>query len=73
MNDAGRMNSAEHVSGTGHANGTGGADQSFWRGMLGLILPRGCAGCDKPDDVLCDDCHALFRRHLAMGRPDRKR
>ena len=60
------MNSAEHVSGTGHANGTGGADQSFWRGMLGLILPRGCAGCDKPDDVLCDDCHALFRRHLAM-------
>ena len=66
MNDAGRMNSAEHVSGTGHANGTGGADQSFWRGMLGLILPRGCAGCDKPDDVLCDDCHALFRRHLAM-------
>lgn len=44
----------------------GSAAQSFWQGMLGLILPRGCAGCDKPDDVLCDDCHALFRRHIAM-------
>ena len=44
----------------------GSAAQSFWQGMLGLILPRGCAGCDKPDAVLCDDCHALFRRHIAM-------
>lgn len=27
---------------------------------LDLLLPRGCAGCDKPDAVLCDECRALF-------------
>lgn len=31
-------------------------------GALGLLLPRGCAGCDLPDHVLCDDCRALFGR-----------
>lgn len=23
-----------------------------------VLLPRGCAGCDMPDAVLCDDCRA---------------
>lgn len=25
-----------------------------------LLLPRGCAGCDVPDEVLCPRCMALF-------------
>lgn len=28
--------------------------------VMNLLFPRGCAGCDKPDDVLCDACRALF-------------
>ncbi|WP_055427049.1 ComF family protein [Bifidobacterium aesculapii] len=28
--------------------------------MTNLILPRGCAGCDAPDEVLCPSCAALF-------------
>ena len=28
--------------------------------MTNLILPRGCAGCDAPDEVLCRSCAALF-------------
>ncbi|MBW3091384.1 ComF family protein [Bifidobacterium sp. 82T10] len=34
-----------------------------------MLLPRGCAGCDRPDDVLCDDCRALFRHVLARPVP----
>lgn len=34
--------------------------------MLGLILPRGCAGCDKPDEILCSDCQSLFHRHTVL-------
>jgi predicted amidophosphoribosyltransferase len=41
----------------------------IWRDIL---LPRGCAGCDRPDEVLCADCRALFeqcrRRELSEGR-----
>lgn len=29
-----------------------------------LLLPRGCAGCDAPDDVLCDACLARFRESV---------
>ncbi|MDF7641444.1 phosphoribosyltransferase family protein [Bifidobacterium sp. ESL0784] len=25
-----------------------------------MLLPRGCAGCDKPDEVLCASCARLF-------------
>ncbi|PLS29460.1 phosphoribosyl transferase [Bifidobacterium parmae] len=28
--------------------------------MMGLVLPRGCAGCGMPDDVLCPACRSLF-------------
>lgn len=31
-----------------------------------LLFPRGCAGCDRPDDVLCEDCMALFSRSSAQ-------
>lgn len=27
-----------------------------------LLLPRGCAGCDAPDQVLCPRCRSLFAR-----------
>lgn len=29
-------------------------------GMLDALLPRGCAGCDRPDAVLCSECQGLF-------------
>lgn len=28
--------------------------------LRNLILPRGCAGCDAPDEVLCDACLRAF-------------
>lgn len=28
--------------------------------MRDALFPRGCAGCDRPDEVLCDDCRSLF-------------
>ena len=39
---------------------------TVWNGMLGLLLPRGCAGCDMPDEVLCPECRALFRKHVTL-------
>ncbi|WEV64658.1 phosphoribosyltransferase family protein [Bifidobacterium sp. ESL0732] len=34
----------------------------FWFAAIrDLLLPRGCAGCDKPDEVLCSSCMLLFR------------
>ncbi|KAB5608339.1 ComF family protein [Bifidobacterium jacchi] len=40
----------------------------FWHDALrraidvigSLLLPRGCAGCDTPDEVLCPRCRSLF-------------
>ena len=37
--------------------------------MLGLVLPRGCASCDKPDEVLCDDCAGLLRQYVTRPLP----
>lgn len=34
--------------------------------MTGLLLPRGCAGCDMPDEVLCPGCRALFSQVVAV-------
>ncbi|WP_051905237.1 ComF family protein [Bifidobacterium actinocoloniiforme] len=31
-----------------------------------LIVPRGCAGCDCPDEVLCPACAALFRQYRSF-------
>ena len=28
--------------------------------VCNLLFPRGCAGCDAPDEVLCAACWALF-------------
>lgn len=33
------------------------------RSALDMMLPRGCAGCDCPDAVLCERCGDLFRRY----------
>lgn len=34
--------------------------------MTGLVLPRGCAGCDAPDEVLCPSCRARFDHVVAV-------
>ena len=36
------------------------ADQRF---------PRGCAGCDCPDAVLCVECRKLFHQHVERSLP----
>lgn len=47
-----------------------------WRGMAGLgremrdlLLPRGCAGCDRPDTVLCESCVDLFDHDVIRSMP----
>lgn len=39
--------------------------------MRDALFPRGCAGCDRPDEVLCGDCRSLFShwrsRELVSG------
>ena len=35
-------------------------------GILGLVLPRRCAGCERPGPDLCDDCLAALVR---LGPP----
>ncbi|OZG68982.1 phosphoribosyl transferase [Bifidobacterium eulemuris] len=34
-----------------------------------LLLPRGCAGCDLPDAVLCEDCRAVFQGYEPRDLP----
>ena len=34
------------------------------REIKDLLLPRGCAGCDAPDEVLCDTCAATFEQGI---------
>ena len=38
--------------------------------MIGVLLPRGCAGCDAPDAVLCPSCRSLFDRVIALPLPE---
>ena len=33
------------------------------------LLPRGCAGCDMPDAVLCDDCRASGGGFMSFAMP----
>lgn len=33
------------------------------------MIPRGCAGCDMPDRVLCGDCTALMTEHVRFDLP----
>lgn len=35
--------------------------KSVFKTMVNLIFPVGCAGCDLPDCVLCDDCTSMFK------------
>ena len=39
------------------------------RRIIDLILPRGCAGCDKPDAVMCAACRQLLGHCLARSLP----
>lgn len=34
--------------------------------VANMLFPRGCAGCERPDAVLCPECHALFDGCLAQ-------
>ncbi len=35
--------------------------------VVNLLFPRCCAGCDKPDEVLCEACRALFSQPTAQS------
>lgn len=37
--------------------------------LTGLLLPRGCAGCDRPDALLCPDCARLLTRPVFSEAP----
>ena len=34
--------------------------------MANVLFPRGCAGCDRPDEILCSECRVLFDCGLAQ-------
>ncbi|WEV68775.1 phosphoribosyltransferase family protein [Bifidobacterium sp. ESL0775] len=40
----------------------GGMAYAWYAAVRDLLLPRGCAGCDMPDEVLCPSCSKLFRQ-----------
>lgn len=35
---------------------------AWGRQIADLLVPRGCAGCDRPDEALCAACTAMFAR-----------
>ena len=37
--------------------------QCIWKAVSFVLFPRGCAGCDAPDEVLCRHCTEEFRQH----------
>lgn len=39
------------------------------RSLVDVFLPRGCAGCDRPDQVLCPSCSLLFAQARAIPAP----
>lgn len=39
----------------------------FGNDLMGLLLPRGCAGCGAPDEILCSRCGEIF--HGIVHRP----
>lgn len=30
--------------------------KELWKSITKILLPRGCSGCNKPDEILCDTC-----------------
>ena len=43
---------------------------SAWLGVIrDVVLPRGCAGCDAPDAVVCGECRELLDRTVAFDMP----
>lgn len=41
-----------------------------WRHIIGTILPRGCAGCGKPDETLCETCTQALHTPVAYPLPN---
>lgn len=37
--------------------------QCVWKAVSFVLFPRGCAGCDAPDEVLCRQCTEEFRQY----------
>lgn len=59
------------MSGGEDASGLLEAVRAWGREAIDLLLPRGCAGCDAPDETLCPSCRALFgdyRRWTLSGQ-----
>ncbi len=43
---------------------------SAWLGAIrDVVLPRGCAGCDAPDAVVCGECRELLDRTVVFDMP----
>ena len=43
---------------------------SAWLGVIrDVVLPRGCAGCDAPDAVVCGECRELLDRTVVFDMP----
>ncbi|PJM75007.1 ComF family protein [Bifidobacterium simiarum] len=42
---------------------------SLCRGIRDVMLPRGCAGCDMPDETLCPSCRGLFSQCVVRPMP----
>lgn len=38
-------------------------------GVQNILLPRGCAGCDLPDSLLCPSCFSLLNRYCFLNAP----
>lgn len=42
---------------------------SFWKAIETLLFPRGCAGCNKPDEILCKNCLNLMNHVYSKDLP----
>lgn len=40
-----------------------------WRQLRDILLPRGCAGCGRPDAILCDQCARALHDPTAFTLP----
>lgn len=47
-----------------------GALRAWFAEVRDLLFPRGCAGCDAPDEVLCPACRALFAQPCLRVLPN---
>lgn len=42
---------------------------ALFREICDVVIPRGCAGCDRPDETLCDECRLRFSQCLVRSMP----